>query len=37
MREDHIAIRTDGLTRYYGRKAALRGLTIGIPRGKSRR
>lgn len=34
MREDNIAIRTRGLTRYYGQKAALRGLSINIPRGQ---
>ncbi len=34
MRADNIAIRTSGLTRYFGHKAALRGLTLDIPRGQ---
>jgi ABC-2 type transport system ATP-binding protein len=34
MREDNIAIRTRGLTRYFGCKAALRSLTLDVPRGQ---
>ncbi|MBC8355916.1 MAG: ABC transporter ATP-binding protein [Planctomycetes bacterium] len=34
MREDKIAIRTRGLTRYFGQKAALRSLTLDVPRGQ---
>lgn len=34
MRENHDAIRTTGLTRYFGRKAALRNLSLSIPRGQ---
>jgi len=34
MREDNIVIRTRGLTRYFGRKAALKSLTLDVPRGQ---
>ena len=34
MREDNIVIRTRGLTRYFGRKAALKNLTLDVPRGR---
>jgi ABC-2 type transport system ATP-binding protein len=34
MREDNTVIRTHGLTRYFGRKAALKGLTLDVPRGQ---
>lgn len=34
MREDNTVIRTHGLTRYFGRKAALTGLTLEVPRGQ---
>ena len=34
MREDNIVIRTRGLTRYFGRKAALKNLTLDVPRGQ---
>lgn len=34
MRETDAAIRTHGLTRYFGHKAALRGLTFEVPRGQ---
>ena len=34
MREDRIAIRTTGLTRYFGHNAAVRGLTLDVPRGQ---
>ena len=34
MREDNVAIRTQGLTRYFGHNAALHGLTLDVPRGQ---
>ena len=34
MRVDQMAIQTRGLTRYFGRKAALRSLTLDVPRGQ---
>lgn len=34
MREDNLVIRTRGLTRYFGRKAALKSLTLDVPRGQ---
>ncbi|MDA1050696.1 MAG: ABC transporter ATP-binding protein [Planctomycetota bacterium] len=34
MREDRIAIRTRELTRYFGHNAALRSLTLDVPRGQ---
>ncbi len=34
MRADNIVIRTRGLTRYFGRKAALKSLTLEVPRGQ---
>ena len=34
MLEDNMAIRTRGLTRYFGRNAALRSLTLDVPRGQ---
>ncbi len=34
MGEDNTVIRTRGLTRYFGRKAALKSLTLDVPRGQ---
>jgi len=34
MRDDNTVIRTHGLTRYFGRKAALKSLTLEVPRGQ---
>ncbi len=34
MREDNVAIRTRGLTRYFGHNAALQSLTLDVPRGE---
>ncbi len=34
MRDDNTVIRTRGLTRYFGRKAALKSLTLDVPRGQ---
>lgn len=34
MLEDNLVIRTRGLTRYFGRKAALKNLTLDVPRGQ---